>query len=269
MKNIVLIVIVVLLSSCTADTKELKTEFNDIKNIIENSDTLGNLIQSSLQERSLITVTYPDYIVESYQLIKYIIGILSRENQLSLYDPTLKLTAYPNDMVSLLSQKAPQLAFKEYLDLYSYAENQSVILTDTSQETEGIILELLPESLLSSDRTPNKNGLHIVLAGTEGTEFLGSIIKDLPEMKKISAIMIEQSTFTTTLNSYDILMLLDSFTKYRGVSPINNIYNEENYLNAPEPFKAETKSIITSYQINRMNNYLSRLILESNSKFGE
>lgn len=249
--------------SCSVEEQKTVVEFKDIKNIIQNSRAIGDMFEQPLSDDTVITITYPDYLIESYQLLKFVTGLLSRDYTLNLYDPQLPLNSYPEDMLNLLRKEAPLLAFEEYIDLYVYLGSREVRLINSIESREGVLLYLLPESLNIEPDDIFESSIDILLAGTMNSLELKPLIHELPETKKISVITVNDSPYSEIMPKYDLLIFMDNFESYRAVNPLDNIYNEENYTSAPETFKEETKSIITSYQIDRMNNYLSRLILNN------
>lgn len=267
MRKIIIILITLLFLSCREEEKKAVVEFKDIKNIVQNSREVGDIFESPLTDKTVVTITYPDYLIESYQLLKFVSGLMSRDYLLTIYDPQLPQDSYPEDMLKKLREEAPLLAFEEYIDFYSYLNSREITLSLTPEVNEGILLHLNPESLRVEPKTLYENSIDIIFAGTESSLEIRDLIEELPEEKKISALTIESSPYSEVLGDYDLLVLMDNFDSYRAVTPLKNIYNEENYNNAPEVFKQETKSIITSYQINRMNNYLSRLILNNMRRY--
>ncbi|MBN2617837.1 MAG: hypothetical protein JXR64_05930 [Spirochaetales bacterium] len=274
-KTLLTISLILLTLSCNKKVQEdpgielIKTRY-----IIQNSDKPGTFIKKEINTKKIILLSYPDYITESYSLIKYVTGLLVLTNTTTVSLP------FVNDLNSIYSkdlffEKNPLLNFNEFNDLLDYYSTLKISLVKNFEFSSDILLILAPESkykdinkeLLPMDK--NQNILNITMAGVGDTLKLNRIIKQLPSAKKVSSINIKDFTLNEVPNGINIVILMGEMNNYKKVSARGSIYSVTNYNNAPSDFKTETKSFIESIQIKKMNNYLPKLINEEYKKYGE
>lgn len=266
MKKKLYILLITAIFSCSGDSGTNNVSFDDIKYFTRNSVQVGTLIKSELKTKHVLILSYPEYAVESYQLIKFIASIIKKEGSLTVIMP-----GHPDKnkqiLINRIRNQAPILGFNEYIELNEYLEKLDITINGTIEINEEVILILAPEHDYEKIEKQTLDFIHkdqlikIVLAGTKFNKKENHIIKKLPKIKKISSIPLKG-------NRFNIMILLGEVQDYTPVTPIK-LFNMDNYLDAPESFIQENKSIFKSIHINRMNNYLPELIKKSFDELGE
>ncbi|MGL1890321.1 MAG: hypothetical protein OCD02_01785 [Spirochaetaceae bacterium] len=270
LKKAILILILPLYISCNKGTDPLIDYNTNIKNIIINSEKIGTTIKLDIATESGIFLSYPEHVVESYSLIKFLSSLLKKYGDVTVFLPQYPKGVTSESLIDILRVEAPLLATKEILELSLYLEKVDIELTGTLSKTDGKVIILAPEEHYNDlkkqvlNHFPANDLIYMIMVGTEITSEVKPIIKLLPEGKKISSIPINVTKFSSKLDDFDILVLMDETDKYNLVTPIE-LYNQGNYHLAPVGFLDNNDSIFESLTIKKLNNALPKRI----KKYGE
>lgn len=273
MKYFCAVIIFATLLSC--DSEEIKaTKGAEISRyIINNSQKVGTLIKERLDNAQGVILYYPDYIAQSYELIRYIGAIMNLSFETRIFIDGLPASNSETDLIKKVLKNSPLYGFEEFLGLVNYLESIEVTVTnDLNRRTK--LLILLPESrsdfldvkidkLLDRDKY-----IKLVMVGVSESSHLFDQINRLPKGKEIVEVPLIGSNILTLDSRYDSMVIMGSITEYRDITPIK-LYNRDNYKEAPESFIEKHSSIIESKTITKLNSVLPKLISEFNEIYGE
>lgn len=221
-----------------------------------------------MKNKKVIFLSYPEYVAQSYQLIKYISSLM-KEYDLEgvlLLDTPDNINNKPIN--NLLAEKAPMYAFNEFIDLYNYFNKNSINFINTIDNKDAKYLVLSPEESYTRTRKyiqslfEKKEILYLCMNGIKGTKVIDTVINNLPEGKKVSTVPLTNSRFNLLNENYYAVILMGESSEYSDITPIK-LYTKENFMKAPESFINKNKFPITSIQVKRMNNYLKRKVKKS------
>ena len=264
MKKITILLLTILISSCGSTQLKKNATVQDIKYFTINSRKVGTIIKKDMPNKNIVMLCYPEYIKESYSLIKYIAAIMNSYKFDGVYIPNAPI-ANNNKIIDIIREKAPLFGSTEFIDLYNFLEEKKIPLLSSRKNWENKLLIAIPESKYESEKKLIFNQydkskiLKIVIAGSLYTSEIYPIIRDIPTGKKVSSVPLKNSRFKKLAKEFDITILMGEISEYRSITPIK-LYTIENYLSAPKEFLESNNSILKSFQIKKMNNVLPNLI---------
>lgn len=267
MNKLLFILFIPLIVSCSKVADSESTNFKDIKYYTQQSKKSGSLINAALEEKDVFILAYPEYVSESYSLIKFISAIMAKESELTVLFPDFPLEAGDKPFIDTIRENSPLLGFNEFIDLYDFYKKLDVTITQNILTDSGRLLILSTADKFEAmekvaiDTFGEEALVKIVVPGTKYTKDIDQVIKELPIIKKISSVPLID-------NKFDIMMISGEIENYRPVTPIE-LYSIENYLKAPESFLVLNKSFVESIQIKKMNYYLGKLVSDSFNNIGD
>lgn len=268
LKRTINIFIITLLISCIGNEKQERYTLGDMKYIIRNSETISVYLKKQLVNKDIIILSYPEYIKDSYVLIKYIAKICDNFNFKGVYHPNLPDISGEKELVDKLISTAPLFAFDSFVNLYTYFSESDIEFV-TLNKVDGKLLVISPDRDFDRvnkqliNKYDKEKILPIVMAGTKDTIKFKDIINRVPLGKNIASIPLKNWRFPALSNKYNSLILLGEIDSYTYVTPLD-LYNPENYTTAPKDFLDQNKSIFKSFQIKKMNSYLDKIVSEDN-----
>lgn len=267
MNKLLLILLLPLCFSCIESSPNVETDTEVIKYYTKNSQKAGIILNSELKNKNAIIITYPEYVSESYSLIKFLTAIMNKGEPTTVYMPGLPNIRPDTPILDSLLKESPLLAFNEFIDLYNFCLDIEVSLTGKLTYSSGKLLILAPEIQFNTVKETvlklyNEYELiNVIMVGTQNTEYLFDVVERLPIGKKVSSAYLKD-------DKSKVVILLGDVKNYTQITPIA-LYSVENYLEAPKQFLESNKSIFKTTYINNMNNYLPELIRNSFKIYGE
>lgn len=268
LKKIVYVFITTLLVSCIGGEKQERYTLGDMKYITRNSEKVSTYLKKQLVNKDVIILSYPEFIKDSYALIKYIAKVCDNFNFKGVYHPNLPDISGEGDIIDKLINTAPLFAFDSFVDLYTYLNQSNIEFVKLDKE-KGKLFVITPDRdfdkvIKEVNKIYDKNLiLPIVMAGTKDTIRFKELIDRIPLGKNIASIPLRNWRFPSLSNKYNSLILLGEIDSYTYVTPLD-LYNLDNYTTAPLEFFDKNKSIFKSHHIKKMNNYLDKLVSEEN-----
>ncbi|QEN05513.1 hypothetical protein EW093_12570 [Thiospirochaeta perfilievii] len=259
MKRIITIITLIFLLSCQREEVINRPSYDDVKYYTTNSTNPDFLIKTELESKDTVILSYPDYVSQSYSLIKYISAIIKKSGELTIY-----LEGLPNfneniPVIDTILKEQPKLGFKEFIDIYTFFKDSGIKFTGNKPTEFDKLLILSPES-----DNPNIEGsgneIEVKMVGIRETSDLFPIVQEIPAGKKISSVYSRDDKST-------ILIFMGIVTEYNPIEAIE-LYSINNYLEAPEDFLLKNKSIFKKRQLNKMNNMLTENISENFKIYG-
>ncbi len=245
----------------------MEPDREDIRYYTKNSQKAGIIINSELKNKKAIIVTYPEYVSESYGLIKFLTATMNKSEPTTVYMSGLPIIDNEVPIIDSILKKSPMLGFNEFTDLYNFCLDMEVTLTGNLAYNTGKTLILAPESQYKTVKDEvlkiynEQELLYVSMIGTQNTKHLFSVVEKLPFGKKVSSAYLKE-------DKSKVVILLGDVKNYIPITPIV-LYSIENYLDAPEQFLENNKSIFQAVYINKMNGNLPKLIKNSFKIYGE
>lgn len=270
MKKLITAAIILLILSCR-DGSISDNNTKDIKYFTRNGVKIGTIIKRDLKDKNVVVLTYPQYVSQSYQLIKYISSIMKNYDLQGVMLSNAPETDSEKPLNDLLIKDYPYFAFNEFVDLYNYLKKNNISLINTLEATRGKFLVLSPEETFIQtkgyveENFKSTEILYLCMNGIDATKEITNFVPNLPEGKKISTVPLKNSRFNTLSKDFYAVLLMGDTDNYKYITPIT-LYNKSNYMLAPDSYLEQNKFPIKSVQINRMNNYLNKKIKKSRDK---
>lgn len=271
MKKSLFILLSLTIFACSNKRVEDNISFDDIKYFTKNSVKVGTLLKEELKIKDVILLNYPEYVSESYDVIKYISAIMDINSKINegliVVYPGLPKSEENRQFLDIVTEQSPLLGFKEFIDLYDFLDSNNITFTDEIPLNSKKLLILAPDSKYEEikkttyEKLSPESIVNIVIAGSKYTMKLHNIIKELPISKKTSSIALSD-------NEFNIMIMAGEVTSYTPINPIE-LYTIENYTTAPEFYLEENKSVFETIQIEKMNKNLPKLIKNSFKIIGE
>lgn len=266
MKKILVLILFILLLSCTKTSVIEEVNKIELKYYTLNSVKPGTLLKENLQNKKAVLFSYPEYVKQSYDLIKFMVSIMVKNVDTTVFFPNLP--SFQNDVPFLETIKTenPHLGFIEFIDLLYFFKSKDIQVSD-NLINDDMLLILSPESKYKEVEAQTlkifkeEEILRIEMVGTDLNKTMFKIINELPVSKKLSSVKKMD-------NNEVIMILMDEVNKYTMVKPIA-LYTIDNYLTSPTEFVNENRSVFKSLHLKNMNNYLSQVILDKHKRYGE
>lgn len=269
MKKLLLIA-VILLASCRGDEQERST-VSDIKYITRNHQDLSTYLKSEFIHNQIVHIVFPEYIEESYDLIKYVAFITKEFGEEGVYIPNLPTLKKELPLEENLLRLAPEFGHSGFVQLYNFLDSYNisfikelvgdkkiVVLSGNSSQYK-INRELLDKGFRDATFT-------ISLAGTEDTYKLKKLINSVPLGKSVGVIPLDNWRFPVLNEKYDAIVFNGEISHYKEVVPLE-LYTLENHSSAPVNFLEENKGINESRTVDKLNRYLKKRIAIENKYF--
>lgn len=270
MKKIGLLILFLLIISCSDSDQERNTA-SDIKYITRNHRDLSTYLKSELRDKQIVHIVYPQYIKESYDLIKYVSFIAKEFGEEGVYLENLPVFNTEETIEVNLLKKAPEFSHSGFISLYTFLKDyeikfinqidgdKKIVVLSGNQEDYSKNRELLDKKFKEKTTT-------LVLAGTEDTFKLRDMINMIPLGKSVGVIPLVNWRFPVLNGKYDSIAFNGEINNYKEVVPLK-LYNLENYNEAPASFIEDNKGITENRTIKKMNSYLSNKIAKENRYF--
>ncbi len=265
---------IIILSSCLKNSKITEADKEVTKNIIINGVKVGSLIKEELPNIKAVILLYPDYVTQSYTLIKFLSSMLNIQQETSLFIEDYPRGNNKKQLVNLITKQTPRYGFNEFIDLVSYLEKEGIEITNSTEVTDKTILILAPQSrykkVLKKFKYSFKTNevLKVIMAGTTESKNIFDEINNLPSGKDISSIKVKALNHDKLSKDFSIMIFMGAISEYRDITPLK-LYTEDNFNLAPTEFLEENRSILKSLQIKKMNSVLPKQVKTNNNIYGD
>jgi len=262
LKKIVFVLIIIILSCKSETSIESQKNLTQIKEHISESVKVGTLLKEDLKSKDKVQITYPEYVSESYSLLKFVAAIMSKEKELSVYIPYKTPVSIEENNLDFYVSNEPMLAYEEFMDFINFLLEKNIKITGNMDSVDGNLLILNPDGKNNSPYKIDDNILvRLVMVGSKYTSDSFNLIKYLPLNKRISSVRDYK-------NSVSIKIFMDLVENFTPVTPVK-LYTKENYTMAPLAFQEDNSAFLQSAQINKMNKRLPQKIKKSFEIYGD
>lgn len=284
MKTVLILMSLILISSCTGNTQENKSYREEILYLTEKSESPSGAILNNMENKTIL-LSLPSMVKESYDYVYYLLpqlydrGITRVVLPLFLSSELTKEDFTPDNRLKTVMKNYPEGAQEEFLALFDYIEKVNTyreedtltLTTDLTQLSDGLPSLVLTfheiryktardlYSLINSETVITAVLYGPALKDNEWTYpyrgELNNLIDRLPSAKKSISFLTDDFP-GTFLSDWDIYIIMGPLSDYTVTTPLKNLYNEENYTELPQDYLDQHSSLINYFTLKNLNDAL-------------